>query len=475
MRHGCATPLDGSSSSVAEQQRVRIDYKPRWRLSDGPVERREHHWRLRWAALGVGMVALSVVMAKNTEPGAITTSATQQDAATFQQITLDLPAPSLIDTVPAPDQVAADDLTWRTLTVRSGDSLARLLAREDIGTATVHALTATGEEGRQLARLFPGDEIRLGFDDDNELRRLVREHSPERHIEFERSDNGFEGRTVEVELERRLEYGQGRIERSLSEAGGHAGLSPRMTHQLATIFGWDIDFALDLRRGDEFRLVYEVFHKNGQKVRDGDIVAAEFINDGRRYRALRYTDPDGDTDYYAPDGSSMRRAFLRAPLEYARITSSFGPRRHPILHTMRNHNGVDYAAATGTPIRATGDGRITWRGGRGGYGHTIVIQHGERYSTLYAHMSRYRSGQGVGTRVRQGDIIGYVGQSGLATGPHLHYEFLIDGRHRDPQRVELPSGDPVAREYRAHFHDAIDPLVAQLDALERVYAMRDPR
>lgn len=451
---------------MRDHARIRSDYKTS--LPRTLVTRRNPHWRLRGAAFVIGLVVLGIVTAKPDDPD----TGAPAVAGEVQQVALALPPPR-IPTQEITETMNGDgegNLDWTTLTVRSGDALSRLLQRNGIPSATVRALMDTGDTGTRLAQLHPGDRIDIARDAHGDVVRLVRELSTERRLVFERNGDGFTGELVEEELERREAVAYGTIESSLFAAGTQAGLSNHITAQLARIFGWDIDFAMDLRRGDEFRLVHEVLYRDGTRVRDGRILAAEFTNRGRTYRAIRYTTPDGETDYYAPDGSSMRRAFLRAPLEYSRITSGFGPRQHPKLHTIRNHNGVDYAAPTGTPIRATGDGRIVRRGPWGGYGHTIVIQHGERYRTLYAHLSRYRSGQGVGTRVRQGDVIGYVGASGLATGPHLHYEFLVDGHHRDPQRVELPSGDPVPEEFRDHFRERIRPRVAQLDTLNRVYA-----
>ncbi len=238
--------------------------------------------------------------------------------------------------------------------------------------------------------------------------------------------------------------------------------------ELAAIFGWDVDFALDIRAGDSFTVVYEELYLNGEKLRDGDILAAEFNNRGKRYRAIRYQDPRGRTEYYSPDGKNMRKAFLRTPVAFTRISSRFSlGRKHPILHHIRAHKGVDYAAPRGTPIKATGDGKIVFRGRKGGYGNTIIIQHGGRYSTLYAHMSRFARSLRTGRRVRQGQVIGYVGSTGLATGPHLHYEFRINGAHHNPLTVRLPDASPLPRKYRRNFKASTAPYLAQLDLLKR--------
>ena len=216
----------------------------------------------------------------------------------------------------------------------------------------------------------------------------------------------------------------GVIDSSLFEAGQRVGLSDNLIMQMAEIFGWDVDFALDIRAGDRFALVFEEQFKDGEKIGEGPIIAAEFINLGRRIRAVRYVDPEGKTDYFSPDGRSMRKAFLRTPVNFARISSRFSfSRRHPILHKMRAHRGVDYAAPRGTAVKASGDGRVIFASRKGGYGRTIIIRHGSAYTTLYAHLARFSKGVRPGKRVEQGQVIGYVGSTGLATGPHLHYEY----------------------------------------------------
>jgi murein DD-endopeptidase MepM/ murein hydrolase activator NlpD len=248
-----------------------------------------------------------------------------------------------------------------------------------------------------------------------------------------------------------------------------AGLSDNLTMEIANIFGWDIDFALDIRKGDAFTVLYEELYLDGEKIDDGNILAAEFVNNGRTYQAVRYTDAGGHTDYYSLDGKSMRKQFLRTPVSIARISSRFNlKRKHPILNKIRAHKGVDYAAARGTPIKATANGRIVHRGKKGGYGNTIIIQHGSKYSTLYAHLSKYRGGLKKGSRVKQGQEIGYVGSSGLATGPHLHYELRVNGVHRDPLRVKLPGAEPLDRKYLDDFMTQANTLLARLDLVRNV-------
>ncbi|MCB1744589.1 MAG: peptidoglycan DD-metalloendopeptidase family protein, partial [Gammaproteobacteria bacterium] len=246
----------------------------------------------------------------------------------------------------------------------------------------------------------------------------------EQTLNMRRTEKGFVGEIAVVPLTRRVKTASGQIENSLFLAGQHAGLSDRLLMELVEIFAWDIDFAQDVRTGDTFTLVYEELLKDGKPVKTDKILAAEYQSRGEVLRAVRYADPSGHAAYYTPDGYAMRKAFMRNPVEFSRISSRFNlNRRHPILHRLRAHKGVDYAAPSGTPIRAAGDGVVQFAGRKRGYGTTIVLQHGSKYTTLYAHMSKLAGGMREGKRVKQGKIIGYVGSTGLATGPHLHYEF----------------------------------------------------
>lgn len=252
-------------------------------------------------------------------------------------------------------------------------------------------------------------------------------------------------------------------------AASNAGLDDSLAMELAFIFGWDIDFAQDIRKGDRFSVIYEEIFRHGEKIGNGDIVAAEFVNQGRKLQAFRYTSPDGSSQFFSADGKAMRKAFLRTPVDFARISSHFNlGRRHPILNRIRAHKGVDYAAATGTPIKAAGNGKVEFKGRKGGYGNTVIIKHGSSYSTLYAHMSRFGRGIHNGSRVQQGQIIGYVGSSGLATGPHLHYEFRVNGSHVNPLTVKLPAADPLPQKYKEDFRRSITPVLAQLETLNQI-------
>ncbi len=250
----------------------------------------------------------------------------------------------------------------------------------------------------------------------------------------------------------------GIINSSLSAAGHKAGLSDELITQLTNIFAWDIDFATKLRRGDQFTVVYENNSRNGEH-----IVAAEFVNQGKILTAVRYQDSDGNTNYYTPEGKVMRKAFLSTPVDFARISSHFDiNRRHPILNRIRAHKGVDYAARTGTPVKAAGDGEIAFLGRKGGYGQVLIVKHGEHYETLYAHLSKFKRGLHDGDSVRQGEVIGYVGQTGLATGPHLHYEFHVDGVHRNPETLNSKQASTLNNHYLADFKDQAQPVLSEL-------------
>jgi murein DD-endopeptidase MepM/ murein hydrolase activator NlpD len=249
-------------------------------------------------------------------------------------------------------------------------------------------------------------------------------------------------------------------------ATDEAGIPDAIAIQLAEIFSSDIDFHSDLRKGDRFVVVYEASYSNGEMIRTGQVLAAEFVNNGKTYRAVRYRDPDGQVGYYTPEGKSLHKSFLRSPLEFSRISSGFSLGRfHPILQKMRAHKGVDYAAPTGTRIKASADGVVDFVGVKGGYGNVIILRHANGISTVYGHLSRFAAGLRKGTRISQGEIIGFVGMSGMATGPHLHYEFLMNGQHRDPLKVALPASQPIKSKYVADFESSSAELVAQINLL----------
>jgi murein DD-endopeptidase MepM/ murein hydrolase activator NlpD len=352
--------------------------------------------------------------------------------------------------------------------IKSGDSLSSIFKQHGLSATLLHRIVHSSETAKQLTDIRPGETLFLELDTQDNLHSLRLEHNKIRSLEITADQENFNAVELNREVEPRTAYTSSTIESSLYVAAKEAGLSENLIMELANIFGWDIDFALEIRAGDRFTVIYQEDYLDGEKLRDGPILAAEFINRGRSYRALRYEDETGRADYYTPEGRSMRKAFLRAPVDFRRISSRFTQERwHPVLGKKRPHMGVDYAAKIGTPVKAAGDGKIIHRGAKGGYGRTVIIQHGQTYSTLYAHLSRYNKKAKSGQKVKQGDVIGYVGKTGLATGPHLHYEFRINGVHRNPLTVKLPAAKPIAKRYLQDFQLKTQSLIASLDTISR--------
>ncbi|MET0050301.1 MAG: peptidoglycan DD-metalloendopeptidase family protein [Candidatus Thiodiazotropha sp.] len=352
--------------------------------------------------------------------------------------------------------------------IKSGDSLATIFKQQGLSANLLHRIVHSSETAKQLTDIRPGEELHIALDDTSNLMSLRLVHNKISSLEITQSGEDFTATQHNREVEVRSNHVSGTIENSLYLAAKKVGLSEKLIMQLADIFGWDVDFALEIRSGDRFTVIYQEDYLDGEKLQDGPILAAEFINQGRTYRAIRYTDESGHSDYYTPEGRSMRKAFLRAPVDFRRISSKFTQERwHPVLGKKRPHMGVDYAAKTGTPIKAAGDGKVIFRGKKGGYGNAIIIQHGQTYTTLYGHLSKYNKSSKKGNKVKQGQIIGYVGQTGLATGPHLHYEFRVNGVHRNPLTVKLPAAEPVAKKYREDFLIKSQPLISQLELINR--------
>lgn len=353
---------------------------------------------------------------------------------------------------------------WQEQVVQAGDTLTSLLGRTGIDEKTAFLLSKV-KGAQSLHVLVPGRIVRIQITDDGKSRLLGLDYpiSNDKVISLRLDEKEeFVALTHKPQFEHRIRFTAGIVDNSLYEAALNANLSENLTMQLAEIFGWDIDFALDIRQGDSFSVLYDEQFLRGVKVGDGVILAAEFTNRGTSYSATRFVDSDGRAQYYDPQGRSLRKAFLRTPVDFRRISSRFGNRFHPVQKKLKRHMGVDYAAKPGTPIRATGDGKIVLRGNKGGYGKTIIIRHGNVYNTLYAHMRNYARGMHPGKYVRQGQIIGYVGQTGTATGPHLHYEFRYNGVHRNPLTVRLPDAQPIQPRYRQDFQQLLSSRSNQM-------------
>ncbi len=450
---------------MESQSRILHDYKPS-PTRNGPPER-----RLPWfvAGLGIPLIALAFILPR-TDSGPYAGASmigvgSQQGSSgpSLQEI--------IFEPIPRLEPPFVGNMT--VLSIRRGDSLDRLFRKEGLSVGDLTRIMKLEDARRHLRLVKPGDAVTIRHDGADVLA-LSKELDIVNLLQVERTDAGFEARVVERPLEARRVSADGTIRSSLFEAAAEAGVSDRTIMNLAGIFAWDIDFVLDIRTNDSFSVVYEELWREGKRLAEGEIVAAEFVNRGEVFRALRYVDPDGQTDFFTPDGRSVRKAFLRAPVEFSRISSNFNPnRRHPVLNTIRAHRGVDYAAPSGTPVRAAGDGKVIFRGGKNGYGKTVILQHGGNITTLYAHLSGFSRGARHGTRVRQGQTIGYVGMTGLATGPHLHYEYRTAGVHRNPRTVDLPEADPIEPSLRADFESQTRPLLAMLDRGDTKLARND--
>lgn len=351
------------------------------------------------------------------------------------------------------------------VTVADGDTLSSVFAKAGLSDDALHELLASNRDAQQLTRVKSGQIFHITRNGKGELEALSSRLSSLENVQVTRTAQGFSVKREQLKPATRQVYAHGVIDSSLFVATKRAGLPHGLAMELASIFGYDIDFALDLREGDEFEVIYEENALDGKRVGNGGtILAARFTSRGKTFSAVRFTDRQGSSTYYRADGSSMRKAFIRTPVDFARISSRFtNARFHPVLNKMRAHKGVDYAAPPGTPIKATGDGKVLTAGRQGGYGNTVVIQHGQSYRTVYGHMKGFAAGIRAGSQVKQGQIIGYVGTTGLSTGPHLHYEFQINGQHVDPLSQKLPMADPLAGAERKRFLQQSQPLLARLD------------
>lgn len=396
-------------------------------------------------------------------------TATKEKAITAEEATATAPAPA-----PSAPNLEVAQFTEIEQTVRSGDSLSTVFRRAGLNDRAMLEVINSSPEGKKLSRLHPGHQFIFHLDDDKRLQALEHVLGPLNRNVFQRGEAGFEYQTHVREPEVEVVVRSGTIKSSLYHAGISAGLSDSLIMQMASIFGWDVDFALDIRSGDRFQVLFEQTYIDGEQIGTGRILAAEFVNRDNSFKAVRYVNKDGEAQYYTPTGNAMRKAFLRAPLDFRRISSNFNPRRlHPITNTVRPHRGIDYAADRGTPVWAAGDGRVIASAYNNANGNYIVIQHGNNIQTKYLHLDRrnVRNGQ----RVRQKQVIGTVGSTGMSTAPHLHYEFLIDGVHRNPRTIvqQLPKAESIPKDELPRFHAQTQPLLAQLESDTRMAANTD--
>ncbi len=348
--------------------------------------------------------------------------------------------------------------------VSKGDTLSTLFEKVGLPATSVHDVLASDKQAKQFSQLKHGQKLEFELTPEGQLTSLHSKLSDLESITLTRHDKGYAFNRITAKPTTRSAYVHGVINSSLSQSAARAGLSHSLTMDMASVFGYDVDFAQDIRQGDEFDVIYEQKVVNGKAVGNGPILSARFTNRGKTYTAVRYINKQGNSSYYTADGNSMRKAFIRTPVDFARISSKFSMgRKHPILNKIRAHKGVDYAAPRGTPIKAAGDGKVLLAGRRGGYGNTVVLQHGNTYTTLYGHMQGFAKGVKTGGTVKQGQVIGYIGTTGLSTGPHLHYEFQVNGVHVDPLGQKLPMADPIAKAERARFLAQSQPLMARME------------
>ncbi|WP_109124735.1 peptidoglycan DD-metalloendopeptidase family protein [Dyella sp. C11] len=391
-------------------------------------------------------------------------SAMRPDTISTAHAVLPLELPKAAPEVAQQTQTVED---WHIVQVQPGQTLSDLFQSQGLSLTDVQHVVDQSGDAKALHHISPGQEFDFLLDSDGSLKGIRFDKD-----EAKRTVMRFDGDKATVvaesrDVERREHVAHGTIDSSLFAAGSKAGMSNQMVLKLAELFKYDIDFVQDLREGDSFTVIYDDVYRDGAYLHEGDIVAAEFVNDGERYTAYRFKKDDGSYGWFSEDGRPIQKSFLRIPVDFTRISSQFSAARmHPILGLMRAHQGVDYAAPTGTPIHAAGDGVIKFKGWMNGYGKFVIVQHNGSISTAYGHMSKFAN-EKVGQHVSQGEVIGYVGMTGLATGPHLHYEFRVNNVQRDPQKVTLPKPEPLPAVQMAKFKaQVVQPQLARLKSLD---------
>ena len=365
------------------------------------------------------------------------------------------------------EQQVANENFWYKEHVRRDDTLSTILSRLNVRNRDAIDYISHNNAANEIgANLKPGNEFQAQTDIDGNLIALEYQLDNDTFIAINQTDTGYETSKIAHQLVKRSILKSAEIKSSLFGATDDANIPDSVAIQVAEMFESEIDFHTDLRRGDHFNVIYEGNYDQGELLKTGDVLAAEFVNNGKTYRAIGYRDSNGEMHYYTPDGKSLHKSFLRSPLEFTRISSGFTLGRfHPILQRMRAHKGVDMAAPTGTRVKASGDAVVDFVGQKGGYGNVIVLRHANAVSTVYGHLSRFAEGLHRGEKVAQGEVIGFVGMTGLATGPHLHYEFLLNGEHRDPMKAVLPKADPISSQDKVAFATISEQLSTQLNLL----------
>lgn len=375
----------------------------------------------------------------------------------------------VVENVELPELQATDSGAfdfWREERIARGDTLQSLLSRLGVDGEEARQALAAAHGSKALGRLVPGRSVLARVTSSGQLMLFRYLVSDDTLVTLSRVNDQFQVGEQPAALESRQIMRSSKIEGSLFGATDAADVPDRIASEMAEALSGDIDFHKDLRRGDHFSVVYEAFYLDGQLVKTGRLLAAEFINQGKSYLAIYFKDAQGREGYFNQDGQSLKRAFLKSPMPFSRISSGFsGARFHPVLQRWRAHKGIDYAAPTGAPVRAVADAKVEFIGRQGGYGNLIVLKHQGAYSTAYGHLSRFGKGMKRGARVDQGQVIGYVGSTGLATGPHLHYEFRINNVQKNPLALKLPTSYPLDSRSKAQFASKAAPLVANLQLL----------
>jgi murein DD-endopeptidase MepM/ murein hydrolase activator NlpD len=413
----------------------------------------ERKLKLRWLVAMSSLPLLGVLTAFGIMPQTEIITAPQKTVV--EEIALPQVTPA----------VTSASTFWRNERVQRGDTVVELLRRMNVEDAAASEYLRKNPAAESFRQLTAGKTVQAETGADGSLLSLRYLNNGGNQVVIEKNTGGagFKASVLPPQVEQRLTMRTGVIKSTLFDATDEAGLPEATASQLVEIFGGDIDFHRDLRKGDKFSVTYDVTYSNGEPVRNGRIEAAEFVNQGKAYRVVFFQTDSTHGDYYTPDGKSVRKAFLRSPVEFSRISSGFTSARfHPILQKWRAHKGVDYAAPIGTKVKVTADGTVSFVGQQTGYGNVIMVAHQGRYSTVYGHLSRFAQGLHRGQRVGQGEVIGYVGMTGWATGPHLHYEFRIDGQQCDPLRVALPNATPISESQKAAFEEATRSLTDRL-------------
>ena len=372
----------------------------------------------------------------------------------------------LIEISEAYENKVSQVLTYQIHEVKNGENLSIIFEDYKVPLNTAYRIFRLDEK-KLLSKIRPGDKMIFTYLDENIISIEIGKN-PINSLLINLND-GISISEINKEVELIQSFKSGIIKTSFYEAALESDIPDSVIMDFAYIFGWDVDFVFDIREGDSFYLIYETPYSDGEKIKNGDIVAAKFINNGKIYKANRFYTSSNKKEFFDDEGNNLQKAFLRAPLDFAYISSHFNPNRmHPVLHTIRAHNGTDYAAKRGSPVRTTGNGTIKYVGRRNGCGNEIVIQHTNDYSTRYCHLDKFHSGIKKGKKVLQGETIGYVGSTGLATGPHLHYEFKIGNKHIDPVKLKLPSAEPISNNLKSDFDTLVNNNKLMLSKLKLI-------